>query len=75
MLGEETYDFNEEYFLLTSVDLPLMGQIIEAGPEKPYLAVMLKIDTKQVAGLQKIIIYDCRPTLVNIRQSAGYLRN
>lgn len=51
MLGEETYDFNEEYFLLTSVDLPLMGRIIEAGPEKPYLAVMLKIDTKQVARM------------------------
>jgi hypothetical protein len=36
-LGEKTYVYDAHRFLITSVDLPVVTQIIEASSDKPYL--------------------------------------
>ncbi|WP_347250168.1 AraC family transcriptional regulator, partial [Zoogloea sp.] len=33
-LGEETFQYDSRHYLITSVDLPVMGQIVEASPER-----------------------------------------
>lgn len=38
------HDCDESSFLLTSVDLPVTSQILEASVEKPLLAFLLKFD-------------------------------
>ena len=43
-LGDETYTYDIKYFLLTSIDLPVTTQIIEATEEKPYIGIVWKID-------------------------------
>ena len=51
LLGEDVYVYDAHHFLLTSVDLPIVAQVTEASPEKPYLGLMLKLDPREIAQL------------------------
>jgi AraC-like DNA-binding protein len=43
-LGADRIEYDPDHFLLTSVDLPTMSQVIEASPARPFLTVMLRLD-------------------------------
>ena len=47
-LGRTTYICNERTFLLTSVDLPVVSQVINATPEKPMLGLLLRLEMLEV---------------------------
>jgi AraC-like DNA-binding protein len=51
VLGEDVYIYDAHHFLITSVDLPVMAQVIEATQEKPYLGLMLKLDQRVITQL------------------------
>lgn len=51
LLGEETYLYDACHYLITSVHLPTIVQIIEASPEKPYLGLRLTFDLREVSQL------------------------
>lgn len=44
MLGQDVFTYDAEKYLVASVDLPLVGEVIEATPEEPYLCFVLKLD-------------------------------
>lgn len=46
LLTEDTYTYDINRFLITSLDLPSMMHIVEASPDKPYLGLMLKLDLR-----------------------------
>jgi AraC-like DNA-binding protein len=50
-VGEHTLEYRDGSFLIASLDLPAMGQVIEASPEKPYLAFALALDPATIAAL------------------------
>jgi AraC-like DNA-binding protein len=50
-LGRTTFIFDESRFLLTSLDLPVISQVIEASEEKPYLCFFLKLEIPVVREL------------------------
>src|SRR5712672_4211578 len=43
-LGKASYVFGRSRFLLTSLELPVMSQVITASEKAPYLALSLKLD-------------------------------
>ena len=43
-LAGETYQYDPSTYLVTSVELPIMGRIVEASPEIPYLGLKLSFD-------------------------------
>jgi AraC-like DNA-binding protein len=43
-LGQTTFFYDESQFLLTSLDLPVISQVIEASEESPYLCLRLKLE-------------------------------
>ena len=43
-LGGMSFEYGPSRFLLTSLDLPVSSQVIEASPELPYLCLRLKLD-------------------------------
>src|SRR5579864_8292293 len=43
-LGKQSYVFGESTFLLTSIELPIVGRVSAASVERPYLAFFLKLD-------------------------------
>jgi AraC-like DNA-binding protein len=50
-LGEESYVYDAHRFLITSVDLPVVAQIIEASADKPYLGLTMELDLRVIAQL------------------------
>jgi len=50
-LGQTMFIFDESRFLLASLDLPIIGQVIEASEEKPYLGLLLKLEMPVVREL------------------------
>jgi len=50
-LGEKVYIYDAAKYLVFSVDLPLVGQVIEASAEKPYLCLQLDIDVAMLSAL------------------------
>jgi AraC-like DNA-binding protein len=51
LLGDDTYVYDAHHYLITSVHLPTIVQIIEASPDKPYLGLRLKFDLREVSQL------------------------
>ncbi len=51
VLGEENYLYDATRFLISSVDLPVVANIVEATPEKPYLGLILELDLKEISQL------------------------
>ncbi|MET0091156.1 MAG: AraC family transcriptional regulator [Candidatus Thiodiazotropha sp.] len=50
-LGEETYVYDTHRFLITSVELPVVTQVMEASPGQPYLGLTLELDLHLIAQL------------------------
>ena len=50
-LGRTTFIYGESRYLLTSVDLPIVSQIIEASEEAPCLAMSLKLEMPVIREL------------------------
>lgn len=51
MLGGDVYVYDTQSFLLSSVELPVVAQILEASSEKPYLGLALELDLKEISQL------------------------
>lgn len=50
-LGLTTFFYDESHFLLTSLDLSVVSQVIEASEERPYLCLLLKLEISVVREL------------------------
>jgi AraC-like DNA-binding protein len=51
LLADEVYVYDPLHYLVVSMTLPVMGKIIEASPERPYLCIRIGIDVKMLAEL------------------------
>jgi AraC-like DNA-binding protein len=51
VLGGETFVYDSSRFLIASLDLPAVATILEASPERPYLALVLRLDLREIATL------------------------
>lgn len=51
ILGDDTFIYDAHHYLITSVHLPTIVQIVDASPEKPYLGLRLKFDLREVSQL------------------------
>jgi AraC-like DNA-binding protein len=51
LLGDDTYMLDVHHFLITSVDLPTVTQILHASQAQPYLSFVLQLDQREMAQL------------------------
>ncbi|MFV1849500.1 MAG: AraC family transcriptional regulator [Porticoccaceae bacterium] len=51
MLGEDIFEYDAHRFLITSIDLPVVSNIIEATPDQPYLGLTLDLDIRSMAQM------------------------
>ena len=51
ILADEVHLYGRARYLVTAVDIPVQGQVLEASPQKPYLCLMLRLDVKAIASL------------------------
>lgn len=51
LLEDEIYQYQPSEYLVVSVDLPVIGQVIEASKDMPYLCLQIELDQHQLAEL------------------------
>lgn len=51
LLGDETYVYDAEHYLITAVHLPTIAEVITASQERPYLGLRLKFDLNELSQL------------------------
>ncbi len=51
LLENEIYHYAPPQFLAVSVDLPLLGEVLEASTDRPYLCLQIEIDPRQIGDL------------------------
>lgn len=51
MIGDSVLVYDKAKYLVVSVDIPAVGQILEASPEKPYLCLCLNLDPGALGAL------------------------
>ena len=51
LLGDNRYRYDPAHYLLTTVELPIVSQVIEASQERPYLALRLELDSALVGSV------------------------
>ncbi|MCI3920785.1 AraC family transcriptional regulator [Paenibacillus sp. TRM 82003] len=47
-MGQESYRYDEDSYLVSSVHLPIAGQVAEATQEAPYVSLQLVFDMNQI---------------------------
>lgn len=50
-VGNKTYIYDPSQYLAVSVDLPAVGNVVEASPKAPYLCMTLTVDPRELAAL------------------------
>jgi AraC-like DNA-binding protein len=50
-IGEHSVVYDAAHYLLVSVDLPLVGHVLDASPERPYLCCKIDLDAAMLADL------------------------
>ncbi len=53
LLNEQRFIYDSNKYLLVSLDLPLVGQIEEASPAKPFLGLSLVLDFDEIGSLMR----------------------
>lgn len=48
LIGEDVLAYDSRQFVMASLDMPVMMQIVQASPEKPYLGLALKLDLRAI---------------------------
>jgi len=51
LLGDNRYQYDPAHYLLATVELPVVSQVIEASQERPYLSLRLKLDPTIVGSV------------------------
>ena len=51
LLGEEVFRYDPGHYLISTVDLPIVSQVVEASTEQPYLSFRLSLDASLVASV------------------------
>jgi AraC-like DNA-binding protein len=50
-LGEDRFQYDPAHYLLATVELPVVSQILEASQQQPYLSVRLQLDPTLVGSV------------------------
>lgn len=58
-LGSNKFVYNESRYLLTALDLPSVSRVLEASPQRPALAMALKLELPVV---REVLLRDDMPT-------------
>jgi hypothetical protein len=49
--GDRVFDYAAGEFLITQLDLPVVGQVTEASAGRPFLGVGLRIEPAEIAAI------------------------
>ena len=51
VVGDDRFRYDPAHYMVSTVELPMIGQIVEASPERPYLGLWLALDPSVVTSV------------------------
>jgi AraC-like DNA-binding protein len=51
LLGDEQFRYDPAHYLITTLQLPMVGEVVQASPEQPYLSFRLVLDPNMVTSV------------------------
>jgi AraC-like DNA-binding protein len=51
LLGQDVFEYDASRMLVSSVDVPVAAQVIQASPSEPFLGLKLDLDARRIADL------------------------
>lgn len=70
LVGAEKYLYDEKRFLLTAINLPVVSYVTEATEERPFMAMIVKLDLARIRQL--IMDYDLpAPKIASMGRGIG----
>ncbi len=51
LVGDQVFVYDPARYLVVSVDLPIVGQILDASPERPYLCIRLSLSAAEIGAI------------------------
>jgi AraC-like DNA-binding protein len=51
LLGEEKFRYDPAHYLISTIELPLIGEVVEASRQRPYLSFRLVLDPSVVTSV------------------------
>jgi AraC-like DNA-binding protein len=51
LVGEDKFRYDPAHYMISTIELPMIGQVVEASPERPYLALRLVLDPSVVTSV------------------------
>lgn len=51
LLGEDVFRYDPGHYLISTVDLPIVSQVVEASKERPYFSFRLNLDASLLASV------------------------
>lgn len=62
LLGESRYQYDPFHYLLATLELPRVSQVLEASKERPYLSFRLELDPQLVSSVMVEVGHMPQPT-------------
>ncbi|MBU6452794.1 MAG: AraC family transcriptional regulator N-terminal domain-containing protein [Cyanobacteria bacterium REEB67] len=50
-LSGENYRYDPDNFVIASLDVPIIGEVVEASPQKPFLCLKMEFDPSMIASV------------------------
>jgi AraC-like DNA-binding protein len=66
-LGNERYQYDPYQYLLFTAELPVVSQVIEASPERPYLSIRIDLDPTLVGSVMVETGHSSPPNYADVR--------
>ncbi len=67
LLGDSRYRYDPFHYLLATVELPSVSQVLEASTERPYLSLRLELPTPLVSSVMVETGYRSSPSGADVR--------
>jgi AraC-like DNA-binding protein len=62
LLGDHRYRYDPNHYLLTTVDLPRVSQVLDASPKRPYLSLRLDLSPALVSSVMLETSHNTAPS-------------
>ena len=66
LLGDSRYQYDPSHYLLATIELPSVGQVLEASKERPYLSLRLELAPTLVGEVMLEAGYPSPPSRVEV---------
>jgi AraC-like DNA-binding protein len=51
VVGDDRFRYDPAHYMISTVELPMIGQVVEASPERPYLGFWMALDPSVVTSV------------------------